>query len=59
MLQRLKYHMPLYINLVISAWEGNRKNNAITLYKEQKTPNGMDGFYKINFTDISEKGNSF
>jgi len=34
MLQCLKYHMSLYINLVISAWEGNRKNNAITLYKE-------------------------
>ena len=41
---------------VLSAWEGNRKGDAIILYRKQKAPNGMDGFFKINFTDISENG---
>jgi len=41
---------------VLSVWEGNRKDNAIMLYKKQKAPNGMDGFFKINFTDISKEG---
>jgi len=42
---------------VLPAWEGNKnKDGDIILYKTQKAPNGMDGFYKINFTDISSTG---
>ncbi|GAA4279279.1 YybH family protein [Aquimarina mytili] len=41
---------------VLSAWEGNKKDNKIILYRQQKAPNGMDGFYKINFHDISPNG---
>lgn len=42
---------------VLPAWEGNKNENGdIILYREQKAPNGMDGFYKINFTDMSDSG---
>ena len=37
-------------------WEGNKKDNKIILYKEQKAPNGTDGFYRLTFYDISEIG---
>lgn len=41
----------------LPTWEGNRiDSNTIVLYKQQTAPNGMDGFYKINFTDISSMG---
>ncbi|MEZ4944480.1 MAG: hypothetical protein R2804_03040 [Cyclobacteriaceae bacterium] len=40
----------------ITAWEGGMKGEEMILYKEQKAPNGMDGFFKITFYDISEKG---
>lgn len=41
---------------VLSAWEGNKKDDKIILYREQKAPNGMDGFYKITFSDMTEEG---
>ncbi len=41
---------------VLSAWEGNKKEDKIILYRKQKAPNGMDGFYKINFYDITKDG---
>ena len=42
---------------VLSAWEGNKtEEGKIILYREQKAPNGMDGFYKITFSDISNEG---
>lgn len=41
---------------VLSAWEGNRDGDKIVLYREQAAPNGMEGFYKITFSDISDKG---
>ncbi|NNE76498.1 MAG: hypothetical protein HKN31_05435 [Pricia sp.] len=41
---------------VLAAWEGGRKDNEIILYRPQKAPNGMEGFYKIRFYDISENG---
>ncbi len=42
---------------VLSAWGGNKvENGNIVLYREQKAPNGMDGYYKITFSDITAKG---
>jgi len=41
---------------VLSVWEGNRQGDSIRLYKPQKAPNGMDGFYRITFRNISESG---
>ncbi len=42
---------------VLSAWEGNlTETGDIILYRDQKAPNGMDGFYKIVFSEISKNG---
>ncbi len=40
----------------LPAWTGNRNGNKIVLYKEQKAPNGTDGFYRLTFSNISTKG---
>ncbi len=40
----------------LSTWEGNATDTSIVLYKEQKAPNGMDGFFRLTFYDISENG---
>lgn len=40
----------------LSAWEGGMRGDSIVLYKEQKTPTGVDGFYRITFNDISQDG---
>ncbi len=42
---------------VLPAWEGNKKEDGnIILYRPQKAPNGTEGFYKIIFSEITEKG---
>ena len=42
---------------VLSAWEGNRNEDGkIILYRDQKAPNGMEGFYKITFYDMTGEG---
>ena len=41
----------------LSSWGGEKQEDGkIILYNRQKAPNGMDGFYKINFYNISEEG---
>ncbi len=41
---------------VLPAWEGNKqKDGNIILYREQKAPNGMEGFYKITFSEIKSQ----
>jgi hypothetical protein len=38
-------------------WEGNKKDDGtIVLYKEQKAPNGTEGFFRLTFYDISNSG---
>lgn len=37
-------------------WKGGKEGNDIILYNNQNAPNGMEGFYKITFQNISEKG---
>jgi hypothetical protein len=41
---------------VLGCWEGNRTGNKIILYREQAAPNGLEGFYKLTFFDITNKG---
>ncbi len=39
----------------LPAWEGSKTDDhTITLYREQTAPNGMDGFYKINFMEMTD-----
>lgn len=40
----------------LPVWEGNKKNNKIVLYREQKAPNGAEGFFRLSFYDISKTG---
>lgn len=42
---------------ILPTWEG-KKNEAgkIVLYREQKAPNGMEGYYRLSFYDIDDKG---
>lgn len=45
---------------VLGAWEGNiNEEGDMVLFMEQPAPNGMEGFYKIIFSDISDKGFSW
>ncbi|MBT8274453.1 MAG: hypothetical protein KJO77_11650 [Bacteroidia bacterium] len=39
----------------LPAWEGNKKEDKIILYRDQKAPNGMEGSYKITFYDIKDE----
>lgn len=41
----------------LSTWEGNKNDDGkIVLYKDQKAPNGLDGFSRLTFYDIDKKG---
>ena len=41
----------------LSAWEGNlNEDGDMILYKDQTAPNGMEGFYKIVFSEITNEG---
>ena len=41
----------------LPTWEGNKtEDGKIVFYRERKAPNGMDGFYRLSFYDIDEKG---
>jgi hypothetical protein len=55
-----KWHVHYYsskgIPKTLPAWEGIKEVGKTVLYKEQKAPNGMDGFFRLTFYDISETG---
>lgn len=55
-----KWYVHYYSNRTptarLSTWEGGKLGDSIVLYNPQKAPNGMDGFYRITFKDINEKG---
>lgn len=57
----LKWYVHYYasssVTPKLSSWEGvKHKDGKIILYKPQKAPNGMDGFSRLTFYDISEAG---
>lgn len=43
---------------VLPTWEGNisSEKDKIVLYRDQKAPNGMDGYYRLTFYDFSDNG---
>ena len=55
-----KWYVHFYSNpgatTVLSAWEGGKVEDNIVLYKEQKAPNGMDGYFRITFSEMDGKG---
>ena len=50
------YYSSAAVSTRLSTWEGNKKDGAIVLYREQKAPNGMDGYYRLTFSNITDKG---
>jgi len=40
----------------LSTWEGKKEDGKIILYREQKAPNGMEGFYRLTFYNMSDLG---
>lgn len=50
------YYSTNFPSTTLPAWEGNRNDSTMVLYKEQKAPNGMEGFYKITFSEMTEDG---
>jgi len=40
----------------LNTWAGRRSGNTIVLSMPQKAPNGMDGFSRLSFYDISSDG---
>ncbi|PWL38083.1 hypothetical protein DKG77_07265 [Flagellimonas aquimarina] len=51
------YYTTRTVSTTLRAWEGNKNEEGkIVLYSEQKAPNGIDGFYRLSFYDIDDKG---
>ncbi|MFD2589005.1 hypothetical protein ACFSQJ_18920 [Croceitalea marina] len=41
----------------LGTWKGGKtKEGAIVLYKDQKAPNGTEGYSRLTFSNINEKG---
>lgn len=41
----------------LPTWEGGKKDNGnIVLYRDQKAPNGTEGYFRLTFYDISDLG---
>lgn len=55
-----KWYVHWYTNktpsTVLPIWQGGKRGDSIVLYREQKAPNGMDGFFRLTFNDITENG---
>lgn len=55
-----RWYVHWYSSMTPSAqfpvWEGNKNDGKIVLYRKQKAPNGMDGFYRLTFYDMTETG---
>ncbi|NNC49291.1 MAG: hypothetical protein HKO01_02010 [Flaviramulus sp.] len=51
------YYSSASPSTTLPTWEGSKKENGnIVLYRNQKAPNGMEGFYRLTFYDISKAG---
>ena len=50
------YYSSNFPSTKLPYWEGNKKDGKIVLYRDQKAPNGMEGFYRLTFYDMSKSG---
>jgi hypothetical protein len=50
------YYSSFLPSTTLPAWEGNKEDGKIILFKDQTAPNGMEGFYRITFYDMTETG---
>lgn len=56
-----KWHVHYYSSgspsTSLPTWEGNKKEDGkIILYRDQKAPNGIDGYFRLTFYDINKTG---
>lgn len=55
-----KWYVHYYSNKgpspALPAWEGGKRGDSIVLYRPQKAPNGMEGYYRITFSDMDQDG---
>ena len=58
-----KWYVHWYSNTTPSTtlptWHGKKQGDSIVLYREQKAPNGTDGYFRLSFKNISEDGFSW
>lgn len=40
----------------LATWEGEKEDGKIVLYRDQKSPNGKEGFYRLTFYDMNDLG---
>ena len=38
----------------LNMWTGGKKDQNLVFYRDMKAPNGMDGFYRLSFTEITK-----
>ena len=50
------YYNSSSIAKTLPAWEGKLQKDKIVLYREQQAPNGMDGFYRLTFFNMTAQG---
>lgn len=51
------YYASKFANSKLPTWEGSKKEDGkIVLYRDQTAPNGMEGFYRLTFYDITDSG---
>lgn len=51
------YYTSRAVTESLNVWKGNKnKDGDIVLYRDHTAPNGMEGFYRLTFYDISDKG---
>ena len=50
------YYSNILPSTTLPVWEGNRKDDQIILYKDQTAPNGMEGKYRITFSEMTYDG---
>ena len=50
------YYSYPFVSYKVGVWRGNKVGEEIVLKQPQKAPNGMDGFSRLTFYDISPAG---
>ncbi|WP_395376798.1 hypothetical protein [Marinicella sp. W31] len=50
------YYNSSQIPKTLPAWQGALQKDKIVLLREQKSPNGLDGFYRLTFYNIDGTG---
>jgi len=53
------YYTSAVASPTLRAWKGGKKGDEMILYNSQKSPSGIEGYYKIRFFNITDKGFSW